>query len=157
MNITDVRVRKVAKEGKMKAVVSITIDEEFVVHQGDRRRERSFHRNAKPQSNRWRISGYRASNQFFHSWQDPDDHSREIPGSCSRGRSCGIRRREVFTSRILWRDSWNAGYFLQKYSCDLPKLFHGILCLNLFYNHVFHYLSRFWIIVKYYVNVTKVK
>lgn len=32
MNITDVRVRKVAKEGKMKAIVSITIDEEFVVH-----------------------------------------------------------------------------------------------------------------------------
>ena len=32
MNITDVRVRSVAKEGKMKAVVSITIDEEFVVH-----------------------------------------------------------------------------------------------------------------------------
>lgn len=32
MNITDVRVRKVAKEGKMKAVVSITLDEEFVVH-----------------------------------------------------------------------------------------------------------------------------
>ena len=32
MNITDVRVRKVAKEGKMKAVASITIDEEFVVH-----------------------------------------------------------------------------------------------------------------------------
>lgn len=29
---TDVRVRRVAKEGKMKAVVSITIDEEFVVH-----------------------------------------------------------------------------------------------------------------------------
>ena len=29
MNITDVRVRKVAKEGKMKAVVSITIDDEF--------------------------------------------------------------------------------------------------------------------------------
>ena len=32
MNITDVRVRKVAKEGEMKAVVSITIDDEFVVH-----------------------------------------------------------------------------------------------------------------------------
>lgn len=32
MNITDVRVRRVAKESKMKAVVSITIDEEFVVH-----------------------------------------------------------------------------------------------------------------------------
>lgn len=32
MQITDVRVRKVEKEGKMKAIVSITIDEEFVVH-----------------------------------------------------------------------------------------------------------------------------
>ena len=32
MNMTEVRVRKVAKEGKMKAVVSITIDDEFVVH-----------------------------------------------------------------------------------------------------------------------------
>lgn len=32
MNITDVRVRKVTKEGKMKAVVSITMDDEFVVH-----------------------------------------------------------------------------------------------------------------------------
>ena len=32
MNITDVRVRKIIKEGNMKAVVSITIDNEFVVH-----------------------------------------------------------------------------------------------------------------------------
>lgn len=33
MQITDVRVRKVvAKEGKLKAVISITIDDEFVVH-----------------------------------------------------------------------------------------------------------------------------
>jgi len=32
MEITDVRVRKVEKEGKMKAVVSITIDNEFVIH-----------------------------------------------------------------------------------------------------------------------------
>ena len=32
MQITDERIRKVEKEGKMKAVVSITIDEEFVVH-----------------------------------------------------------------------------------------------------------------------------
>ena len=32
MKITDVRVRKIAKEGKMKAVVSITIDDVFVVH-----------------------------------------------------------------------------------------------------------------------------
>ena len=32
MQITDVRIRKVTKEGKMKAVVSITLDDEFVVH-----------------------------------------------------------------------------------------------------------------------------
>ena len=41
MHITDVRVRKIAKEGKMKAVVSITLDNAFVVHdikviEGDR-------------------------------------------------------------------------------------------------------------------------
>ena len=32
MNITDVRIRKVSDEGKMKAVVSVTFDDEFVVH-----------------------------------------------------------------------------------------------------------------------------
>lgn len=32
MTITDVRVRKISNEGKMKAVASITLDEEFVVH-----------------------------------------------------------------------------------------------------------------------------
>ena len=32
MQVTDVRVRKIAKEGRMKAIVSITLDEEFVVH-----------------------------------------------------------------------------------------------------------------------------
>ena len=32
MKITDIRVRKIAKEGKLKAVVSITIDDEFVIH-----------------------------------------------------------------------------------------------------------------------------
>ena len=32
MQVTDIRVRGVEKEGKMKAVVSITIDDEFVVH-----------------------------------------------------------------------------------------------------------------------------
>lgn len=41
MQITDVRVRKITKEGKMKAVVSITLDNEFVIHdikviEGDR-------------------------------------------------------------------------------------------------------------------------
>ncbi len=32
MQVTDVRVRKLTKEGKMRAVVSVTFDNEFVVH-----------------------------------------------------------------------------------------------------------------------------
>ena len=32
MQITDVRIRKIATEGKMKAIVSVTFDNEFVVH-----------------------------------------------------------------------------------------------------------------------------
>lgn len=32
MNITDIRIRNVEKAGKMKAVASITLDDDFVVH-----------------------------------------------------------------------------------------------------------------------------
>ena len=32
MKITDVRIRRINSEGKMKAIVSVTFDEEFVVH-----------------------------------------------------------------------------------------------------------------------------
>ena len=32
MNITDVRIRKMTKEGNMKAVASITIDNELAIH-----------------------------------------------------------------------------------------------------------------------------
>lgn len=32
MQVTDVRVRKLTKEGKMRAIVSVTFDNEFVVH-----------------------------------------------------------------------------------------------------------------------------
>ncbi len=32
MKVTDVRIRKVQEEGKMKAIVSVTFDDEFVVH-----------------------------------------------------------------------------------------------------------------------------
>ena len=44
MQITDIRIRKIAKEGKMKAVVSVTFDNAFVVHDikvidGERRGE----------------------------------------------------------------------------------------------------------------------
>ncbi len=41
MNITDIRIRKLSKENKLKAVASITFDNDFVVHdvkiiEGDR-------------------------------------------------------------------------------------------------------------------------
>ncbi len=32
MKITDVRIRKINAEGRMKAIVSITLDDEFVIH-----------------------------------------------------------------------------------------------------------------------------
>lgn len=32
MNVTDVRIRKILSEGKMKAIVSVTIDDAFVIH-----------------------------------------------------------------------------------------------------------------------------
>lgn len=32
MKVTDVRIRKITDEGKMKAIVSVTLDDEFVVH-----------------------------------------------------------------------------------------------------------------------------
>ncbi len=32
MNITDIRIRKISSSGKMKAIVSITFDDMFVVH-----------------------------------------------------------------------------------------------------------------------------
>lgn len=51
------RVRKVAKDGKMKAVVSITLDDEFVVHdikviEGGKG---FIYRHAEPESIGWRI------------------------------------------------------------------------------------------------------
>jgi len=32
LNVTDVRIRKILSEGKMKAIVSVTIDDAFVIH-----------------------------------------------------------------------------------------------------------------------------
>ena len=79
MQITDVRIRKVEKEGKMKAVVSITIDEEFVVHdikviEGDKGL-------FIEQKGRGRgIPRHRSSDQFGHKRADTDSDPSEIPG-----------------------------------------------------------------------------
>jgi len=32
LNVTDVRVRKINQDGKMKAIVSVTLDDSFVIH-----------------------------------------------------------------------------------------------------------------------------
>ena len=71
MNITDVRVRKVAKEGKMKAVVSITIDDEFVVHDIKVIEGEKGMFIAMP-------SRYRAPDQFSDERADSEYHSGEV-------------------------------------------------------------------------------
>ena len=82
MQITDVRIRKVEKEGKMKAVVSITIDEEFVVHdikviEGDKG---LVHCNAEQKGRGRGIPRHRSSDQFGHKRADTDSDPSEIPG-----------------------------------------------------------------------------
>ena len=62
MQITDVRIRKITKEGKMRAVVSITLDNEFVVHDIKVIEGEKGLFIAMP-SRRWRISGCSASDQ----------------------------------------------------------------------------------------------
>ena len=85
MQITDVRIRKVEKEGKMKAVVSITIDEEFVVHdikiiEGEKGRQGIVHRNAEQKGRGRGIPRHRSSDQFGHKRADTDSDPSEIPG-----------------------------------------------------------------------------
>ena len=79
MQITDVRIRKVEKEGKMKAVVSITIDEEFVVHdikviEGDKGLFIAM------PSRKAADGEYRDIAQFGHKRADTDSDPSEIPG-----------------------------------------------------------------------------
>ena len=84
MTITDVRVRKIAKEGKMKAIVSITVDDEFVVHdikviEGD-----------KQAQCRWGIPRYRPSHQPGNPGKDPGNYFGSI--------QYGIGRTDCITS-----------------------------------------------------------
>ena len=64
MQVTDVRVRRVEKEGKMKAIVSITLDNEFVIHDIKVIEGEKGLFIAKPQGSRWRIPRHRPSDQF---------------------------------------------------------------------------------------------
>ena len=80
MQITDVRVRKVAKEGKLKAVVSITMDEEFVVHDIKVIEGEKGLFIAMPSKQR-----YCSSNQFRNSRKDSKHHPRELRKSIRRG------------------------------------------------------------------------
>jgi len=53
--VTDVRVRKLLREGRMKAIVSVTLDDMFVIHdvkvvEGNRGFVCS---NAQPENSRW--------------------------------------------------------------------------------------------------------
>ncbi len=131
MNITDVRVRKVAKEGKMKAVVSITIDEEFVVH------------DIKV------IEGEKGLFIAMPSRKATDGEYRDIAhpiNSSTRDKiqtiilekyqeaaaeeEAAVYKKESFYIPHFMERFMKCGIFFakKKYSCDLPKLFHGILC-----------------------------
>lgn len=97
MQITDVRVRKVTKEGKLKAVVSITIDNEFVVHdikviEGEKG---LFIAMPSKKSSGWGISRYRTSDQFRYKRKDSEYDIGSVSGiSGSRyGRIWGNVRR----------------------------------------------------------------
>ena len=105
MQITDVRVRKVTKEGKLKAVVSITIDNEFVVHdikviEG----EKLVYRNAEQKSSGWGISRYRTSDQFRYKRKDSEYDIGSVSGiSGSRyGRIWGkCKKRKIRAAACL--------------------------------------------------------
>ena len=78
MKITDVRVRKVTKEGKMKAVVSITIDEEFVVHDIKVIEGEKGLFIAMPSRKASDTGGYRTSHQLAYKRFHPDNDTGQI-------------------------------------------------------------------------------
>ncbi len=91
----------------MKAVVSITIDEEFVVHDIKVIEGEKGLFIAMP-SRKATDGEYRdIAHPINSSTRDKIQTIilEKYPGSCSRGRSCGIRRERFFTPRILWRVS----------------------------------------------------
>ena len=97
MTITDVRVRKIAKEGKMKAIVSITVDDEFVVHdikviEGEKGMFIAMpSRKATEQAQcRWGIPRYRPSHQPGNPGKDPGNYFGSI--------QYGIGRTDCITS-----------------------------------------------------------
>ena len=95
MEVTDVRVRKVDKEGKMKAIVSITFDEEFVIHDIKVIEGEKGLFIAMP-SRKTTDGEYRDIAHPIRSTTErvtSADHSGEIPGGC-RG-----RRRRILISR----------------------------------------------------------
>ena len=73
MQVTDVRVRRVEKEGKMKAIVSITLDNEFVIHDIKVIEGEKGLFIAMP-SRRRRIPGYRPSHQFGNKRHDSEHY-----------------------------------------------------------------------------------
>lgn len=80
MQVTDVRVRRVEKEGKMKAIVSITMDNEFVIHdikviEGEKGLFIAMP--SRPFCRR-RVPRYRSSHQFRHQRNDSEYYSGEI-------------------------------------------------------------------------------
>ena len=95
MQITDVRVRKVAKEGKLKAVVSITMDEEFVVHDIKVIEGEKGLFIAMPSKRRWGIPRYRPSDQFRNTGHDPESDPRQVRDDHTGGSAGSLVLRET--------------------------------------------------------------
>ena len=86
MQITDVRVRRVAKEGKMKAIVSITLDNEFVVHDIKVIEGEKGMFIAMP-SRKATDGEYRDIDQFYYQRPDSEYHSGAL---CRGSRQAGF-------------------------------------------------------------------
>ncbi len=110
MQITDVRVRKITKEGKMRAIVSITIDDEFVIHdikviEGEKglfiampSKKATDGEYREPKSSGRRISGHRPSDQLRHEGKYSEDHIgklRESTAGAGRGMISHFRWKHV--------------------------------------------------------------
>ena len=94
MQVTDVRVRRIEKEGKMKAIVSITLDNEFVIHDIKVIEGEKGLFIAMP-SRKAADGGYRPSDQFRNTGHDPESDPRQVRDNHTGGSAGSLVLRET--------------------------------------------------------------
>ena len=98
MQVTDVRVRRIGKREKMKAIVSITLDNEFVIHdikviEGEKR---PVYRDAEQK--KLLMAKYRdnrPSDQFRNTGHDPESDPRQVRDNHTGGSAGSLVFRET--------------------------------------------------------------